>query len=336
MQATCIYSCLPLLILAGDLPFIVTNIDYVDDKYRGYRIPNNYSAESREELNNIFCKKVIRVHNARLLDPPPTLESHGFELVKAPTTLNLLDNNVVKTEFYKECSAILKEVAGCRQTCCGSHEYRNGFGDRTHDDPQRAKKTPNGSGGAYAQGIHSDMSPMVEDAMIRVKQHFQFLNIWRSTDLNQNIVMMPLALCDMNSVSPDDVVFGDGIVTKQYTKHVDQKLVYNPSHRWYYFPNMTPEEILVFRQYDTRQELLNMRTVFHSAVPDPNTPVDAPMRSTIEVRMSALYGLDDDKPARAERYKKQISNIYPSGKVSTWFAGPIENYKPPPIASAKL
>jgi hypothetical protein len=25
---------------------------------------------------------VVRLHNARLLDPPPTLQSHGFQLVE--------------------------------------------------------------------------------------------------------------------------------------------------------------------------------------------------------------------------------------------------------------
>ena len=33
----------------------------------------------------------------------------------------------------------------------------------------------------------------------------------------------------------------------------------------YYYPRMRPTETLIFRQYDTREEALNRRTVFHTA-----------------------------------------------------------------------
>jgi len=39
---------------------------------------------------------------------------------------------------------------------------------------------------------------------------------------------------------------------------------------------MTPDEALLFKQYDTRAEETNLRTVFHSAINDPTTPEDAP------------------------------------------------------------
>ena len=53
---------------------------------------------------------------------------------------------------------------------------------------------------------------------------------------------------------------------------------------------MTNDEALVFRQYNTLAEPLNLRTVFHTAAVDPSSPPDAAPRYSIEVRMSALYG----------------------------------------------
>ena len=60
---------------------------------------------------------------------------------------------------------------------------------------------------------------------------------------------------------------------------------------------MTPKETLVFKQYDTRQEVPNLRTTYHGAIADPTTPDDAPLRQTIEVRVLALFGDDADREA---------------------------------------
>lgn len=261
---------------------IEVELGFVHGRHRGFRVPNHYSAKDQAELASVGSRARIVVHNGRLLDPAPTLDSHGFQLVRAPTDLDLLDNDVVKERFYPECRKLLMRVAGCDEVRGGSHEYRNGLGGV--QGPRGVKPTPNGSGGAYAGGIHSDMCAAVEDAFFRLvpdERHFQSINIWRSVKKGETIQMMPLAICDMRSVEPEDIVFGDGMNTgniRQYTKVVDQKIIHSPRQRWYYFPDMTEDEVLLFRQYDTRQEALNLRTVFHTAVPDPATPTDAPMR----------------------------------------------------------
>ena len=311
---------------------IHTSANFVHSLHRGFRVPNHYSAKQPDDLKTLGARETIVVHNARLLDPAPTLDSHGFQLVVAPTELDLLDNKVVGNEFYPECRVLLKSVTGCDEVRGGGHEYRNGFGGET--GRRGVKPTPNGSGGAYAQGIHADMSPAVEDGFRRIvpdDRHFESINIWRSA-VPETVRMMPLAVCDMRSVRIDDIVFGDGQNTgniKQYTKVVDQRLIHGPHQRWCYFPDMTPDEVLLFRQYDTRQEKLNLRTVFHTAVADPTTPEDAPMRSTIEVRMQAIYGPDTDREARAARFKAAIPTHYRDGRVCNWWSGPIKGYLPP-------
>ena len=306
---------------------------FVHSRYRGYRVPNQYSANDPEELRSLGVTKWINVINGRELNPPPTLDSHGFQLLTAPTKLNLMDTDVVRSQYYEQCREMLRAATACEEVRGGGHEYRNGFGGTSGS--RGAKPTPNGSGGAYALGIHADMCAVVEDAFLRIipdERHFQSINIWRSTKLDELIETMPLAVCDMRSIDPNDIVFGDGMNTgniKQYMKVVDQRVIYSPHQRWYYFPDMTPDEVLIFRQYDTRQETLNLRTVFHQAVKDPNTRPNAPMRSTIEVRMQAIYGTETDKAARVARFKKQISSRYSDGSDCGWWSGPIEGYRPP-------
>ena len=311
---------------------IATTANFAHPRHRGCRVPNRYSARHPDDLKTLGAAHDIVVHNARLLHPAPTLGSHGFQLVDAPTTLDLMDTNVVRGAFYDECRQLLRRVTGCTEVRGGAHEYRNGFGGER--GRRGVKPTPNGSGGAYAQGIHADMSPAVEDRFARIvadERHFESINIWRSAK-PETIFTMPLAVCAMPSVRPEDIVFGDGQNTgniKQYTKVVDQRLIHGPHQRWYYFPHMTPNEVLLFRQYDTRQEALNLRTVFHTAVADPATPPDAPMRYTIEVRMQAIYGKETAKAARVARFKAQIPTHYADGRVCNWWSGPIEGYEPP-------
>ena len=311
---------------------IETTANFANARHRGFRVPNQYSAKDASELKNLGARHEIVVHNARLQDPSPTLGSHGFQLVNAPTGLDLMDTDVVTGAFFEECRAVLKAATGCEEVRGGAHEYRSGFAGESGE--RAIKPTPNGSGGAYALGIHADMSPAVEDRFLRLvpdERHFESINIWRSAK-PETIRMMPLAVCAMRSVSPEDIVFGDGQNTgniKQYMKVVDQRLIHSRHQRWYYFPNMTPEEVLLFRQYDTRQELLNLRTVFHTAVPDPTTPPDAPMRFTIEVRMQAIYGKEENKAERVARFKAQVPQRYADGRPCDWWSGPIEGYVPP-------
>ena len=103
------------------------------------------------------------------------------------------------------------------------------------------------------------MSAAVEDRFAKLigdERHFESINIWRSAN-GETIRMMPLAVCASPSVKPADIVFGDGQNTgniRQYMKVVDQRLIHGPHQRWYYFPDMTPDEVLLLRQYDTRKE----------------------------------------------------------------------------------
>ena len=315
---------------------IETTANFAHGRHRGFRVPNRYSATHADELKTLGATERITVYNARLLDPPPTLASHGFTLATAPTTLDLLDTEVVRTAFYQECRQLVTRITGCGEVRGGGHEYRNGFGGVA--GPCGAKPTPNGSGGAYAQRIHADMCAAVEKrfaAIVPEGHHFESINIWRSA-VPETIEMMPLAVCAMPSVRSEDIVFGDGQNTgdiRQYTKVVDQRLIHGAHQRWYYFPRMTPDEVLLFRQYDTRQDGLNMRTVFHTAVADPTSPPNAPPRYTIEVRMQAIYGKETAKAARLARFLAEIPRRYADGRICDWWHGPIEGYVPPADAA---
>ena len=64
-------------------------------------------------------------------------------------------------------------------------------------------------------------------------------------------------------------------------------LRFNSAHRWYYFPDMRPEEILIFAGYDSDPRYPSI--VPHTAVEDPGSSPDAPPRWNIDIRCYALF-----------------------------------------------
>lgn len=63
---------------------------------------------------------------------------------------------------------------------------------------------------------------------------------------------------------------------------------YSPSHRWYYFPEMTPDKALLLKTYDSETDG-RARFMGHSAFEHPDTPPNALKRESIEVRTMAFF-----------------------------------------------
>ena len=65
-------------------------------------------------------------------------------------------------------------------------------------------------------------------------------------------------------------------------KKEDPRVVFRPvhsqRHSWLYFPDMTPDEILLFRQYDTRIGEVTKAPVAHAAFREPSASADVPCR----------------------------------------------------------
>lgn len=273
------------------------------------------------ERRSMYYRHPVDVYDARALRPVPSIELHGFTLLEHDTQCNDLHDRVkIKSTLYIEYARILKHLTGCAQVKVTQHQYRNGYGGLPTDHPRAAKPTPNGSEGVYG-GIHSDVTPYSEPGWGPQvdERHFQVFNFWQSTRPEGIIQVMPLSLCDMRSVEPDDMIYVDSWnQTKHPRKLLSYRLAYNANQKWYYYPNMQSNELLIFKQYDSFQEAPNLRCVYHGAIDLPNTPPDAPLRETIEVRLLAIFEKETDKLKRVRRFQSQIPKLHPDGEESSW------------------
>lgn len=62
---------------------------------------------------------------------------------------------------------------------------------------------------------------------------------------------------------------------------------YNADHRWPYYPDMSPGEVIVFKAHDTDES--RSRRVPHTAFTDPTCPPGVPTRASVEIRGLALF-----------------------------------------------
>ena len=202
----------------------------------------------------------VRVRNARATNP--RLDVQGFELVEAPTRLGtdeFYDDEAVRSRYYPEVEQCVKEATGAARVVVFHHQVRNG-----------ARAGADGVEG-YAAGVHADADRLSAEAIFErhrgadVKQgRFLYLNAWRNID-SEPIERDGLAVLDAGSVvAPDDFIAAD--IHLEHYSSTQYKLDDRNAarHRWYHFPSMERDEVLLFKQWDS-DPLRAGRQCFHTA-----------------------------------------------------------------------
>jgi hypothetical protein len=81
-----------------------------------------------------------------------------------------------------------------------------------------------------------------------------------------------------------------GIASDLVYAHVrgeTSRVAYNPAHRWHYFSEMQPDEVLLIRVHDSANDG-RARLSFHTSFDNPLSP-GAPPRESIEVRTLVFF-----------------------------------------------
>jgi hypothetical protein len=99
----------------------------------------------------------------------------------------------------------------------------------------------------------------------------------------------PLALCDVRSVSEGDLVRSLASGTQGGSNEATEyySVRNNPKHRWCFFSDMEPDELLIFKQYDSR--LSGPSGCPHVAFLDPLRQAVAAERRSLEVRLFTVH-----------------------------------------------
>lgn len=235
-----------------------------------------------------YEQRLCRIVDARRIASALSLELNGFDLVDSPSALSdFQDDQLVKDIYYRELEALAIVMMGGGQAVAFDHLYRQ------RDATQPTLSFGRGGHRAHVSAVGRVHNDYTEQSGLRRRNlvlpdvlsdaPFVILNFWRP--VHHAALDTPLAVCDTRSFPKQDWVEADIIYPQR--KGEIYLARYSAAHRWYYFPSMTPDEVLVFKTYDSRLDL-PARMTAHCAFDDPAAPADAPPRRSIEARCLVL------------------------------------------------
>jgi hypothetical protein len=231
-----------------------------------------------------YENRKVFIQDGRPLADAFSVDREGFALVQHTTkTTDLYDQVELKNSYYPETEALLKTETGASKILIFDHTIRT-----SHDRPRGV-----GLPREAVLRVHNDYTLksgpqrvrdlVPEEAESRLKKRFAIINVWRP--IVGPLQQFPLALGDAESLRADDVLATDLI----YPDRVGEiySIAYNPAQRWFYFPEMSRDEVVLIKTYDS--DPARARFSAHGAFADPNFPDPKVLRESIELRALVFW-----------------------------------------------
>jgi hypothetical protein len=223
----------------------------------------------------------MRIESMRPHVDELALERNGFVLVRESTKVKSFhDADEVKRVYYPEVFDIVKRLNGAAKVIA--------FGEVARSDSAQAADGRRPAHGAHVDYGDRTVRQFAEDILGReeaarwLSMRYVLMNLWRPiTPVHRS----PLALCDASTVERGDLNDSEvrgGLMDANRSSLWGFNLQYSSRHRWYYAPRMQPDEVLVFKLFDS--DASRVQWTGHTAFDDPTAPPDAPARESIEIR----------------------------------------------------
>ncbi len=224
------------------------------------------------------------------------LDREGFVLVAHASTVDDFDliqeDADVDQQYIEEMSELLRRVTGAAKAfMLGGGKKR--FGESAVDKlaplfnakPARYPHADNTD--TSAAGLVDLFAQFVDEVEPDKYSRYAMYNLWRSVSPPPQD--FPLAVCDARTIAPADEVTVTAVTTERSGDivHDTTGYLYNPDHRWHYYRDMTPDEVLVFKAHDT--DMRRAGRVPHTAFTDPTCPPGTPTRASVEMRGLAFF-----------------------------------------------
>jgi hypothetical protein len=235
----------------------------------------------------------------------PGWEVCGFELRRHESAVRDWDDDArIAEHHYGEIAALAKALSGCDHALVSRHIRRSPQDAARHPDLGPIAFVHSDFAESYGELLrqsYRDPRPAALAALERegttpeavtAARRLMVLQFWRNTGPAR--MDMPLGFCDARSVPVGDV---RPIPVTNYAGEgfdFEALAIVAPddpdAHRWFAFPEMEHDEVVVFRTYDT--DRVTRREPFwtpHSAFADPKVPLGQPSRCSIELRATCLF-----------------------------------------------
>ncbi|MBL8549629.1 MAG: hypothetical protein JNJ73_06570 [Hyphomonadaceae bacterium] len=273
----------------------------------GSFINRRYVAPGVEVNTGTYEPYRVRIRDGRPIAGTFSLDRHGFTLAKHMSAVrDFKDNAGIEAVYAAEVVALIKRLTGADEV------LGLGWMVRTSGAlPKQKVVNYQHKGGVQppAGEAHVDFTPRCAEARARdlwaksfpgaaPYRRFIASSVWRTFSAPPQDT--PLALCEGGSVRDEDGAQNTLVVVDQIPSREEMLkpipgeedavaatiFRHNPAHRWWYFSNMTRDEAIMLKFYDSDHSVAWRAP--HTAFRDPSFP-DARVRESIEVRSLAFF-----------------------------------------------
>ena len=215
---------------------------------------------------------IVEMHDARVLQtalgcsPADFFKQYSFVLLDHQTAMSgsgWSDWREVSSLYAAKVEALVTEELRLdgmlRVNTSGSVAIRrgpgaDGYGAGVHQDYGPTPDEFEANLAAFTAGTpHASVAGQWREKLNADRvRGFSMINFWRPVlPMQGPIEAMPLAVCDPRTVNQQDVV-PSGLLgcTASGVPTVDLRLKHRPTQRWYYYPRMTTDEVLVFKNFE--------------------------------------------------------------------------------------
>jgi hypothetical protein len=237
-----------------------------------------------------FQEREVEICDLRHAAEPASLAVNGFALLDHESRVSdFSDGHQIENIYLREVEELVRRASGADHVFAYPRAV------------QRSNRHPARRDGVIADVIaplaHIDATERSIDllaaaALARAGRskapgaRVAYYTVWRS--LSPPPQDQALALCDLRTVKPIDLVPADAV---ENPGSVDARIEYyllkaNSKHRWFYYSDMSPTEVLLFRQFDSG--VAGPSGCPHSSFAHPDH-ASAPPRLSIEARACAFF-----------------------------------------------
>lgn len=236
--------------------------------------PFRYATVSRNTKPNFRLQyRQVVVRNARNAEDPPTLEAQGFCLRSQSTAFSAFgDAERVKKQYCPEIVDLVRRELGATRAFAFDHVLLS----------SRSGLATSPSADMPAFTAHNDYTKRISPIRLREllgeaetrnwrKGRVIQINVWRP--FNRVVEETPLALCDGGTLEKRHLVTAE----LRFEDRNSEFYFLRPSrkHVWWYYPLMSPDELLLIKGYDSKKTA-RARLAPHAALQLAEVPQPGP------------------------------------------------------------
>jgi hypothetical protein len=272
-------------------------------------INRRFVAPGAECNTGRYMPHAVQIRDGRSIKDHFSLDVHGFVLApRGSSVRDFFDKEEVDRTYLGEVEDTIKALTGATRVVSRGWMVRTS-GDMSRHQRQVVGYTHQGGVQPPASEAHVDFTPRIAERMASQVYRDTFpegqgytrfiaTSLWRA--FSEPPQDWPLALCDARSVGHDEGTPNTLHIVDQLPDEKtmlrdipeEESLIaaaifhYNPNHRWWYFSNMTRDEVVLLKFHDSDRS--KAMRVPHTAFRDTTFP-NAKPRSSIECRSFAFF-----------------------------------------------